>query len=54
MPYDKKLHILCGLLISLLIGLYNPIYGLSAGVIAGVVKRYMTILIMVCSTNTIC
>ena len=39
MPYDKKLHFLCGLLISLLIGLYNPLYGLSAGVTAGVAKE---------------
>lgn len=40
MKIDKKLHFLCGLLISLLIGLYNPIYGLSAGVTAGVAKEY--------------
>lgn len=39
MPYDKKLHFLCGLLISLLVGLQNPIYGLSAGVTAGVAKE---------------
>lgn len=39
MPYDKKLHFLCGLLISLLIGLYNPLYGLSAGLTAGVAKE---------------
>lgn len=39
MPYDKKLHILCGLLLSLLIGVYNPIYGLFAGVVAGVAKE---------------
>lgn len=40
MSYDKKkLHFLCGLLISLLIGLYNPIYGLSASVTAGVAKE---------------
>lgn len=40
MPYDKKLHFLCGFIISLLIGLYNPLYGLSAGMIAGVAKEY--------------
>lgn len=39
MPYDKKLHLICGLLISLLVGLYNPIYGLYAGVVAGVAKE---------------
>ena len=39
MPYDKKLHLICGLLISLLIGLYNPLYGLLAGVTAGVAKE---------------
>lgn len=39
MPYDKKLHFLCGFIISLLIGLYNPLYGLSAGMIAGVAKE---------------
>ena len=39
MPYDKKLHFLCGCIISLLIGLYNPIYGLSAGFVAGVAKE---------------
>lgn len=39
MPYDKKLHFLCGLLISLLIGLYNPTYGLLAGMMAGVAKE---------------
>lgn len=38
-PYDKKLHSLCGFLISLLIGLYNPLYGLYAGVTAGVAKE---------------
>lgn len=36
---DKKLHFLCGLLISLFIGLYNPVYGLLAGVTAGVAKE---------------
>lgn len=36
---DKKLHFLCGLLISLLVGLYNPAYGLLAGVVAGVAKE---------------
>ena len=40
MADDKKLHFLCGLLISLLVGLYNPAYGLSAGVTAGVAKEY--------------
>lgn len=40
MADDKKLHILCGLLISMLVGLYNPAYGLSAGVTAGVAKEY--------------
>lgn len=40
MADDKKLHFLCGLLISLLIGLYNPLYGLLAGMIAGVAKEY--------------
>lgn len=39
MADDKKLHFLCGLLISLLIGLYNPLYGLLAGMIAGVAKE---------------
>lgn len=39
MPYDKKLHFFCGLLISLFIGLYNPIYGLLAGVVAGIAKE---------------
>lgn len=39
MADDKKLHFLCGLLISLLIGLYSPVYGLSAGLTAGVVKE---------------
>lgn len=39
MADDKKLHFLCGLLISLLVGLYNPIYGLLAGVTAGVSKE---------------
>lgn len=38
-PYDKKLHFLCGLLISLLIGLYNPTYGLLVGMTAGVAKE---------------
>lgn len=38
-PYDKKLHFLCGLLISLLIGLHNPIYGLLVGMIAGIAKE---------------
>lgn len=38
--YDKKkLHFLCGCIISLLIGLYNLIYGLLAGVTAGVAKE---------------
>lgn len=37
--YDKKIHFLCGCLISLLIGLYTPIYGLLAGVVAGVAKE---------------
>lgn len=39
MPYDKKLHLICGLLISLLVGLCNPLYGLYAGVVAGVAKE---------------
>lgn len=39
MAEDKKLHMLCGLLISLLVGSYNPIYGLCAGVTAGVAKE---------------
>lgn len=39
MPYDKKLHFLCGCIISLLVGLYNPLYGLYAGVVAGVAKE---------------
>lgn len=39
MAEDKKLHMLCGLLISLLVGSYNPIYGLYAGVTAGVAKE---------------
>lgn len=39
MPYDKKLHFLCGCIIALLIGLYNPIYGLLAGITAGVAKE---------------
>lgn len=39
MPYDKKLHFLCGCIISLLIGLCNPVYGLLAGMIAGVAKE---------------
>ncbi len=39
MAEDKKLHMLCGLLISLLIGLDNPIYGLFAGVVAGAAKE---------------
>ena len=39
MPYDKKLHFLCGFIIALLIGLYNPAYGLYAGVTAGVAKE---------------
>lgn len=38
-PYDKKLHFLCGCIIALLVGLYNPLYGLLAGVTAGVVKE---------------
>lgn len=40
MAEDKKLHMLCGLLISLLVGSYNPIYGLCAGVTAGAAKEY--------------
>lgn len=39
MAEDKKLHMLCGLLISLLVGSYNPIYRLYAGVTAGVAKE---------------
>ena len=39
MTDDKKLHLICGLLISLLVGLYDPAYGLSAGLTAGVVKE---------------
>lgn len=39
MPYDKKLHILCGCIIAMLVGLYNPLYGLYAGVVAGVAKE---------------
>lgn len=39
MPYDKKLHLICGCIIALLIGLYNPICGLSAGVTAGAAKE---------------
>ena len=38
-PYDKKLHPICGCIISLLISLCNPIYGLFAGVTAGVAKE---------------
>ena len=38
-PYDKKLHLICGCIIALLVGLYNPIYGLLAGMIAGVAKE---------------
>lgn len=38
-PYDKKLHFLCGCIISLLIGLYNPIYGLYTGVTVGVAQE---------------
>ncbi len=38
-PYDKKLHFLCGCIIAMLVGLYNPLYGLLAGVVAGVAKE---------------
>jgi hypothetical protein len=36
---DKKLHFLCGCIISLLVGLYNPTYGLLAGMVAGLAKE---------------
>lgn len=39
MPHDKKLHLICGCIISLLIGLHNPIYGLLVGMIAGIAKE---------------
>lgn len=40
-PYDKKLHLICGCILALLVGLYNPIYGLSAGALIGTCLCFM-------------
>ena len=39
MPYDKKLHLLCGFAIALVAGSYTPATGLICGVVAGVAKE---------------
>lgn len=39
MPYDKKLHLICGCIIALFVGLYSPAYGLLASLLAGAAKE---------------
>jgi len=39
-PYDKKLHLLAGLIITLYVGMFTtPILGVTIAAIAGVVKE---------------
>ena len=39
MAYDKKLHLLAGLVIAIIFGWQNPLIGLAAGFAAGVAKE---------------
>ena len=39
MAYDKKLHLLAGLVIAIIFGWQYPLIGLGAGFIAGVAKE---------------